>query len=72
MRKPSPEAILIFPFGFIHYAGGFPNGTTGTALAAIYGLMLGAIRIRPRGMLAPVVTHFFADLTIFMILVALM
>ncbi|OGR04440.1 MAG: hypothetical protein A2284_09365 [Deltaproteobacteria bacterium RIFOXYA12_FULL_61_11] len=58
------QAIL---FGVIHY-GGFPRGLTGAAMAALYGFAIGLIRSRSGGMLAPVVTHFFADATIFVIL----
>jgi membrane protease YdiL (CAAX protease family) len=38
-------------------------------MAMIYGVMLGAIRRRSRGILAPFVTHVVADLVIFVILV---
>jgi uncharacterized protein len=50
-------------FGLLHYHG-FPRGLLGVVLAGIYGLLLGFIRARSQGMLALVVTHFFADLTI--------
>jgi hypothetical protein len=39
-------------FGLIHYRG-FPRGWSGIALATIYGLMLGALRRRARGLLLP-------------------
>jgi len=51
-------------FGLIHWAG-FPSGWTGVALAAIYGVMLGALRALSGGLLAPFVAHIFADLVIF-------
>ena len=57
-------------FGLLHIHG-FPSGWSGVGLAAIYGLMLGAIRLVSRGLLAPWVAHIFADLTIFGILVLL-
>lgn len=57
-------------FGLLHIHG-FPRGWSGVFLAAIYGLMLGAIRLVSRGLLAPWVAHVFADLTIFGILVLL-
>lgn len=57
-------------FGLLHIHG-FPSGWSGVLLAAIYGLMLGAIRHRSRGLLAPWVAHVFADLTIFGILTLL-
>jgi len=57
-------------FGIWHYAG-FPRGWVGVGLATIFALMMGALRIRGKGMLAPWIAHVFADVTIF-ILVAVM
>jgi membrane protease YdiL (CAAX protease family) len=37
-------------------------------MAGVYGFAIGLIRERAGGLLAPVVTHFFADATIFVIL----
>jgi hypothetical protein len=54
-------------FGVIHY-GGFPRGIVGAVMAGVYGFAIGLIRDRAGGLLAPVVTHFFADATIFVIL----
>ncbi len=54
-------------FGIIHI-GGFPRGWMGVLMATLYGLVLGIIRETSRGMLAPVVTHIFADATIFLVL----
>ncbi len=64
-------AVLIqaFAFGALHLHG-FPRGVVGVALATIYGLMLGALRVRAKGMLAVYVAHVLADLTIFAILLA--
>lgn len=58
-------------FGLLHYLAGFPYGIMGVVMTFIYALFLGVIRNKARGMMAPVVTHFFADLTIFFILVML-
>ena len=58
-------------FGLLHYMSGFPNGILGVIMTFVYGLLLAVIRNRSRGMTAPVVAHFFADLTIFTILVTL-
>jgi membrane protease YdiL (CAAX protease family) len=54
-------------FGAMHHHG-FPSGISGMALAGIYGALLGVVRWQSRGLEAPVVTHFFADLTIFLII----
>lgn len=51
-------------FGLMHFVG-FPSGIVGVSLAAMYGFALGLIRRSSRGIAAPIVTHFFADLTIF-------
>lgn len=61
------QAVL---FGIMHL-NGFPRGIIGAILAGIYGLLIGFIRKNSGGLLAPVVTHFFADATIFGILVAI-
>lgn len=57
-------------FALFHFRAGFPNGWWGVAMVFIYGLMLGAIRRRSRGMLAPWLTHVAADIVIFVILAA--
>jgi len=59
-------------FGVLHYRGGFPCGAWGVAMAAIYGLFLGILRQRSGGMLAPWLAHVTADVTIFIILAALL
>jgi uncharacterized protein len=56
-------------FGLFHYLGGFPNGVIGASLTFVYGVLLGFIRNRSQGMMAPVVTHIFADLVIFSMLI---
>jgi membrane protease YdiL (CAAX protease family) len=55
-------------FGAIHYMQGFPNGAWGIAMTFVYGIILGAIRRRGHGMLAPTITHVVADMAIFAIL----
>jgi len=50
-------------FGFMHVHG-FPGGWSGVILATIFGLMVGALRSRASGLLAPWVAHVGADLTI--------
>lgn len=60
-------AIQAVIFGAIHY-NGFPSGIIGMGLAAIYGAMLGVVRQQSQGLGAPVITHFFADLTIFLLI----
>jgi hypothetical protein len=57
-------------FGTIHIAG-FPRGWSGVGLATAYGAVLGAIRLRAGGMLAPWVAHVLTDLVIVSIVLAL-
>ena len=69
---PPTAAVVLqaLSFGIAHIHG-FPRGAIGIALAAIYGLMIGVIRVRSQGMLAPWIAHVFADLTIVAILATL-
>jgi hypothetical protein len=64
-----PSVLLqAVAFGCLHLHG-FPRGVIGVVLAATFGLMLGAIWRRARGMLAPWLAHVFADVAIVAILV---
>jgi membrane protease YdiL (CAAX protease family) len=51
-------------FAAAHYAFGFPNGAVGYGMVFVWALMLGYLRVRTRGMLAPYIAHLIADLTI--------
>jgi membrane protease YdiL (CAAX protease family) len=66
--RSSATVIIIqsLIFGLSHY-NGFPNGWLGVGMAAFYGLMLGYIRYRSKGLLPPIFTHIFADITIILI-----
>jgi len=61
--------LQALPFGLIHLAG-VPGGWLGVALATSYGWLLGLIRRRSGGLLAPVLAHVCADAVIFGMLVA--
>jgi uncharacterized protein len=50
-------------FGLVHI-GGFPRGAVGVALATIYGFMMGAVRRRSGGLLAPWIAHVCTDVAI--------
>lgn len=67
-----PPALVLqaVSFGLVHI-NGFPRGWIGVGLASIYGLMMGVLRIRSRGLLVPWVAHVFADLVIFAVLATL-
>lgn len=51
-------------FGVWHYRG-FPSGVLGSTLTFVFALMMGILRMRGRGMLAPWVAHVCADTAIF-------
>jgi len=55
-------------FAALHYRFGFPNGFCGFWMVFVYGWMLGYIRQKSRGILAPWIVHVVADITIFIIL----
>jgi hypothetical protein len=59
----APVVIQAVVFGVLHL-GGFPRGASGVGLATIYGLMMGAVRRRADGMLAPWIAHVATDVAI--------
>lgn len=59
-------------FASFHYLTGFPYGFWGFAMVFVFGFMLGVLRLRSRGMLAPWIAHVLADITIFVILAAVL
>ena len=54
-------------FGTLHVVG-VPTGIVGAVMAGSWGLLLGLIRWRTRGLLAPYAAHVAADATIFCLL----
>ncbi len=59
----APVILQAVVFGIVHI-GGFPRGAIGIGLATIYGLMMGAVRRRAAGMLAPWIAHVGTDVAI--------
>jgi len=59
------QALL---FAGFHYAGGFPNGAIGFGMTFIYACALGIMRYKVKGLLAPIIAHATADLTILVFL----
>jgi membrane protease YdiL (CAAX protease family) len=64
--KKSSTIIILqsIPFAAFHYAVGFPNGVIGFLMVFIWGSVLGYLRERTNGLLAPMICHIAADLTI--------
>ncbi len=54
-------------FGVLHLHG-VPSGPVGVVMAGAWGLLLGVMRVRSRGLLAPYVTHIAADATIVLLM----
>lgn len=63
--------VQAIPFGMLHYGGGFPRGWVGVVLAIGYGIMMGLIRRRAQGMLAPWLAHVLTDISIAAIVLSL-
>ncbi len=64
--------VLLFQalvFSIWHW-NGLPGGWTGIIMVFIWSLFLGYLRYRSKGMLAPIIAHFFADFTIFLLLLS--
>ena len=58
-------------FGLLHFTEvGCPKGIAGAAMACAYGLLLGLMRNRARGMVAPWMAHAGADITVFVLVAA--
>jgi uncharacterized protein len=61
--------IQAVSFGVAHYRNGFPNGIVGSAMAATFGIMLGIIRRKSKGILAGWLAHTAVDAAIFTMIV---
>lgn len=68
---PIPVLLQAIAFGALHLQGGFPRGAVGVGLAFVYGILLGVLRRRAGGLLAPWTAHVLTDLAIAGILLAL-
>jgi membrane protease YdiL (CAAX protease family) len=74
LRKCFPRNLALVlvvqasAFAAAHYYAGFPNGKLGYAMTFAYALMLGFLRERSRGMLAPILAHIVADFVIGLLL----
>ncbi|HUA64573.1 MAG TPA: CPBP family intramembrane glutamic endopeptidase [Alphaproteobacteria bacterium] len=64
---PGLLAMLVqaLSFALAHYLGGFPNGRIGVAMVFVYGIMLGIIRRKSKGIATCWLAHVAADFTIF-------
>lgn len=58
-------------FAALHFQAGFPRGVIGAGLTFVYGLVLGSLRRRAGGLMAPFITHVLTDLVIVTIVLAL-
>ncbi|HEV2454174.1 MAG TPA: CPBP family intramembrane glutamic endopeptidase [Verrucomicrobiae bacterium] len=56
-------------FAAAHYRNGFPNGVIGSAMVVVFGMMLGIIRRKSKGILGCWLAHSFVDAAIFIMIV---
>jgi len=56
--------IQAVSFGLAHYRGGFPSGWIGALLAGLFGLAMGLLRRRTKGLLTSWCVHSAADLVV--------
>ncbi len=69
-RLVGPVAAIVVQagaFGLLHVVG-IPTGWVGAVMAGTWGALLGVLRYRTQGMLAPYLAHVAADLTIVVIM----
>ena len=72
-RITAPAALILqaMAFAALHFRAGFPRGMVGVGLTFAYGLVLGELRRRAGGLMAPFITHVLTDLVIVAIVLAL-
>jgi len=58
------QVVQAATYGAFHYAKAFPNGSVGFVMVFAFGILLGYLRRRTKGLLAPYLVHVAADLTI--------
>lgn len=56
-------------FSFLHYQSGFPSGIIGIGLTFVFGLMMGYLVYRTRGLAVPIIIHVLADFSIFLLVI---
>jgi membrane protease YdiL (CAAX protease family) len=64
-----PLVIQSVSFAVAHYRHGFPNGIVGSAMVVVFGMMLGVIRRKSKGVLAGWLAHTAVDAAIFTMIV---
>jgi len=69
LARVIPSVWLVVPlqaaaFAALHFAAGFPNGVLGYVMVFVWGVVLGYLRWRTRGIVAPWIVHVGADLVI--------
>lgn len=68
VRGPAVAVVVqAVAFGVLHVVG-IPTGVVGALMAGSWSLLLGVLRWRTQGLLAPYLAHVAADATIFLML----
>jgi membrane protease YdiL (CAAX protease family) len=71
ITPPAGLVLQAVAFAALHFRAGFPRGMVSVGLTFVYGLVLGELRRRAGGLMAPFITHVLTDLVIVAILIAL-
>ena len=66
----APVVIQAALFGLLHFREGFPGGYWGVGMTFAYGLVLGVIRRRTQGLLAPWLAHVGGDIVVFILVMS--
>ena len=56
-------------FSFLHYQGGFPSGILGILMTFTFGVMMGYLVQRTKGIFLVVIIHAIADFVIFLLII---
>lgn len=67
MGFPAALILQAIWFSFLHYQAGFPSGVLGILLTFIFGIMMGYLVKRTRGLMLSIVVHVVADFVVFML-----
>ena len=67
----TPLLLQATAFAALHFQAGFPRGIAGLGLTFLYGFVMGELRRRSGGLMAPVVAHVITDLVVVTIVLSL-
>ena len=62
ITAPGALVLQAMAFAALHFQTGFPRGMVGVGLTFVYGMVLGELRRRADGLMAPFITHVLTGL----------